>query len=130
MAHALRLSDAFQILDNGPKMGKKFDNRYGEQSRGKFSKLSERQPPRIDKSKTNMDKHHGSSRSEPPCPFWTCKAKGAKHLIKKCPEATGEEKRSMLATEKPSDGPTVNKKPDLCEADCWPRQDHGDCRSH
>ena len=80
------------MLDNGPKMGKKFDNRYGEQSGGKFSTLSERQSPGTDKSKTSMEKQHGSSRSEPPCPFRTCKAKGAKHLIKKCPEATEEEK--------------------------------------
>ena len=71
------------MLDNGPKMGKKSDNRYGEQSRGKFSKLSERQSPGIDMSKTSVEKHHGSSRSDLSCPFRTCNAKGAKHLINK-----------------------------------------------
>ena len=74
------------MRDNGPKMSKKFDNRY-----------EERQSPGVDKSKRNMDEHTGSSRPEPSCPFWTCKAKGANHLIKKWPEATEEEKRSMLA---------------------------------
>lgn len=94
MEHAVRLSDAFQLLDNGPKTTKKTDNRHGKPTRsGGNSNRGKGSASDFGNGKKSLK----NNRPAPDCPFGTCKKKSAKHLIKECPEATDAEKSKMLS---------------------------------
>ena len=104
LKHAVRVSEAFQLVDTGPNARPKTDrsttsNRGGNQD-STGSRPSGNSPTASRSSKR--------SSSAPDCPFGVCKTKGLKHWIRNCPNATETEKQRMLediAAAKARNGP-------------------------
>lgn len=111
MKHAVKLAEAFQLLDNGPKHGKPKanKNRDGHNRGGGTDKSpskpgSELRPD--EKSRSRSSKKTGGL---PDCPYAFCAEKGEKHLIKDCPKSSPEENSKMfddLKANKYRDGPS------------------------
>lgn len=111
MKHAVKLADAFQLLDNGPKHGKtKVSRTDGKPGRGGSSSKPTSTPASTSRSDGKRRSHLEKSKgSLPDCPFHACSATGEKHLIKNCPKASSEEKSKMLdelRSSKYRDGPS------------------------
>ena len=105
MEHCIRLSEAFQILDNGP--GKKREeSRNQKPKRGGNNDKS----PKTDFG--NKPKQGGQSkRQAPPCPHPPCKAQEDRHWIRDCRKSTDEQKSTYLAdiaASKSRDGPSLS----------------------
>ena len=102
MKHSIRISEAFQMVDTGPKQTKSESHRSSRSGNKSNRTPNGNTIPRIGSS------HRSHSRPLPDCPHGPCKSKGLKHLIKDCPDATPEEKDRMLkelSAAKARDGP-------------------------
>lgn len=84
MRHSIKVSEAFQLVDNGPK------TKIDKSSSGKQASSSGRT---IDSAQTQKEQKTKKDRKEkfiPPCPYAVCKKKSAKHWIDDCPETTAD----------------------------------------
>lgn len=88
-AHAVRLSEAFELLDNGPKSHDTKTDSDTKPSGPSGSKP--KKEPKAVKSDPNK------ARSDPPCPYGPCKEKNLRHCIKDCPASNDAEKSRMRA---------------------------------
>lgn len=105
MRHCIRLSESFQVLDNGPTK-KREENRNTKPKRGGNNNDK---PPRTDFGNNNYKKGGSSTRQAPPCPHPPCKAKGSRHWIRDCTDSSDKEKTnyiSEIAASKSRDGPS------------------------
>jgi len=113
MAHAIKLSEAFQLLDNGPKKDRKKSPTDTKPSRGTDTSVREGSTGSGSSSNTNStkpskDKPKCSDRTAPPCPFGLSKKDGLRHWIPDCDRSTDGEKKTMraeISAAKAADGP-------------------------
>jgi len=114
MAHAIKLSEAFQLVDNGPKKDRKKNHVDNKPTKGTdtSSRRGWAGPGSSSNSnnynKTGRDKPNGANRSAPPCPFGPCKKEGLRHWIADCDRSTDAEKKTMkaeISAAKAADGP-------------------------
>lgn len=107
MNHAVRLAEAFQLVDSGrPKRLNQKDkslrsstSRSGNSSQGKDG--NDERPQHVKKPKKDSQ--------EPVCLWPPHKSKGIRHLLKNCPECPADKKAALLkqrAEELVKDGPS------------------------
>ena len=104
LKHAVRVAEAFKLVDTGPKSKPKSDKK-DHKHRGGNKDTSRDSPPG---SSSTTTRSGSSSRSPANCPHGACKSKGLKHWIRDCPSSTDSEKQKMLddiATAQARDGP-------------------------
>lgn len=112
MEHAVKLSEAFEMLHNGTdqdRSGKKKIRKRKHFSKG-FSKKSDAGKP--DNTENNFKSGSSSRRNNrppPPCPHLECKYKQLRHCIDDCTCMNDNEKAEMkadIAAAKARDGPS------------------------
>ena len=106
MAHSIKVSEAFQIVDSGPKKNKKNGHRSGnDQNHGS---RNDKSSPSRGSANHKTGSVNKNKRPTPDCPYGPCKDKGLKHLIKDCPDSSRTEKDQLyaaLTAAKAKDGP-------------------------
>ena len=109
-AHAVKLAEAFQIVDNGPRRRSKGQNKYSENKNNSSNHGSRDQTQNIAVTKRSQGTKK-KSKKLPPCPFPPCVSKNSLHYIKDCPESNNSEKAQMradIAAKKAATGPHAN----------------------
>ena len=95
MAHTIKVSEAFQILDSGPKKNRNNGHRSGnDQNHGSRNHKSS---PSHGGLKHNTGSVNNNKRPTPDCPYGPCKNKGLRHLIKDCRDSSRMEKDQLYA---------------------------------
>lgn len=102
LKHAVKLSEAFQTVDNGPKKKKKLNdaNRSGNPGEN---------PP---------DKNKDKNREQPLCLWEPHRKAGLRHLLRHCKECPPEEKkriREQIAKEKAKTGPAKSPRAQIAQ---------------
>ena len=93
MNHAIRLSVAFQIVDNGPNR-KRSEFHLGKPKRGGNPEKSGARSPKSDKGRPGSRER---VRKLPFCPHKPCKDTGSRHWVVDCTDATDAEKSKYLS---------------------------------
>ena len=116
MAHAVKLSEAFDLLDNGHKQKEGRSTRIGNDKHAESNRSSASAVIAVQAKKIGKGNRNSSSRPDPPCPFEFCKSHSLKHWIKDCPHSTVDEKNRMraeIASEKAKTGPARSTRAQL-----------------
>lgn len=106
MRHAVKLADAFQLVDNGRRRGQNQGPRRNRtDKRGDGGSSSSKS----DSSGKKPAVQKTAKREAPPCPFVECKKIGERHWINDCGKSNEHEKSAMrakIAADKIRDGPS------------------------
>lgn len=102
MDHAIKLAEAFQLVDNGKPKGNKDDDR----DNGGKKKSGKNRGPKKDQSD---DDDKSNDKKTPLCLHPPCRKKGLRHYMRDCTATSSEEKKALLkalAEEKAKTGPS------------------------
>jgi transposase InsO family protein len=119
MAHAIKLSSAFQIIDNGPPSNDKTVNRTRAPRNKGRGVRKEAEVARDTPTPAKNPSSH-STRPTPLCLHAPCRAKGLRHYISDCTASSNEEKTAMykeLAAIRAKDGPAKSTRSQQNEKD-------------
>lgn len=112
MAHCLKLSDAFQLLDVGPAFCKTHNVNAKETKNMKYIRMKDQAPE--GSSSTKLFKEpvmKRELREAPLCLYEPQKNRGVRHYLRDCPDCPKEEKKKLLDdnfAERGKDGPAAN----------------------
>eukprot|EP00177_Eucheuma_denticulatum_P007332 GFKZ01013345.1.p1 GENE.GFKZ01013345.1~~GFKZ01013345.1.p1 ORF type:complete len:218 (+),score=13.70 GFKZ01013345.1:592-1245(+) len=95
MAHAVKVSEAFQLIDVGPQLSNNCKGkRKGTNNQSGDKETSKENTPSDSSNSTSGSACIKSKRSAPECLFHTCK--GLYHWVRDCPGSTAEETQQMF----------------------------------
>lgn len=107
MKHAIRVAEAFQIVDNGkPRSNRQPEPSTTNRSGSKTPSDKNSTPTDDSKSKNGGG---GKSKKAPLCLHPPCRSKGVRHFMRDCDQTTDDQKKALLkslADEKAKTGPS------------------------